>query len=1089
MRFFSLQIFFVAATLILAAGNAFSSVSNEVQYLSGTGRDDTVPWDFRVSGGRNSGVWTTIPVPSCWETKGFGSYGYGWSSTNEYGEYRKTFDVPAEWAGKRIFLVFEGSMTDTITRVNGTPAGREPGSEVETLHQGSFYEFSYDITDNLNFGASNLLEVTVKKNSDNASVNNAERLADFWLFGGIFRPVYLEARPAQNIERVAVDAKADGQITVDAFLGGIDTADTMAARVTDMNDVPLGSEFTQSVASGATSAVLSAALPTPNPWSPEFPNLYKLVVELRDGATVLHSRTETIGFRTIGFVAESGFTLNGKKILMRGVNRHEFWPTDGRTSSRAQSIADIELMKSMNMNAVRMSHYPPAKHFLEECDRLGLLVINELAGWQGNYDDTLAPVLVREMVIRDVNHPSIFAWANGNEGGFNRTVDDDYGLWDPQGRLVLHPANWPQEITSGVRTHHYAHYNVFMDYLGAGKPVYMPTEIQHAVFDGGGGAGLADHWNAMRDAPNGGGMFIWALLDEGVVRDDRDGMVDAANEAAPDGIVGPYREKEASYYSVKALWSTVQFTAPDPATFSGSLAVENRFDFTNLNQCAFSWQLGWFPDPADPNAVQDTGFVVGASGGPFAGPAIAPGASGSLDLGLPESLTRYDALRVTAKDPYGMEIYTWTWPLRDTAQIRDRLVKVAAPAPASLVPSVSGDVLSVSNGTRVWQFDLATGRLNGVSVAGQAVSLSNGPRPVSGAWTTTSVTHGFDGSDYLVTMNDVTSASNGFQWRLQPNGWLTLKYRYTLTGEQTWLGVTFDYPEDKVTDMRWLGQGPYRVWKNRLEGQEVGVYHKTVNDAIAGYRWSGFPEFQGYHAQLHWAQLGTSELPITVTTGTPDLFLRVLTPPLPPTWVSTRASVFPSFPEGNISLLHGIGAIGNKFAEPTEIDIGPSSAPNIATGLYEGEAAFYFGALPQPGTDRDDNSLSDTWELHHFNTLGQDPLSDLSGDGWPLLFDNAFDLSPWEYARTSPRFPAFDFGSDSNPSFSFQVPEQRWNEFRYLPEMSEDLQTWFDEETHPEYFQSASSLFDDEREVLVEPGSGWPGDSHTVFLRLRITRK
>lgn len=156
-------------------------------------------------------------------------------------------------------------MTDTITRVNGTPAGREPGSEEETIHQCSFYEFSYDVTDNLNFGACNLLEVTVKKDSDNASVNEAERLADYWLFGGIFRPVYLEVRPVQNIDRVAVDAKADGQITVDAYLSGIDIASTVAARVTDMNDVALGSEFTQSVASGATSAVLSAAFPSREP--------------------------------------------------------------------------------------------------------------------------------------------------------------------------------------------------------------------------------------------------------------------------------------------------------------------------------------------------------------------------------------------------------------------------------------------------------------------------------------------------------------------------------------------------------------------------------------------------------------------------------------------------------------------------------------------------------------------------------------------------------------------------------------------------------------------------------------------------------
>ena len=114
---------FAAAALIVTQGIS-ASVTNEVQYLSGTDKDNTVPWEFRVSAGRKAGVWTTIPVPSCWDTKGFGSYEYGWDSTKEFGEYRTTFDVPAEWAGnKRVFLVFEGSMTDTEARINGLPAG------------------------------------------------------------------------------------------------------------------------------------------------------------------------------------------------------------------------------------------------------------------------------------------------------------------------------------------------------------------------------------------------------------------------------------------------------------------------------------------------------------------------------------------------------------------------------------------------------------------------------------------------------------------------------------------------------------------------------------------------------------------------------------------------------------------------------------------------------------------------------------------------------------------------------------------------------------------------------------------------------
>jgi hypothetical protein len=980
-----------------------------------------------------------------------------------------------------------GTATDLYSPVgDGVSSGTQTVSAT-VVHQGGFYEFSHDVTDKLNFGASNLLDVTVRKVSANATVNDAERKADYWTFGGIYRPVYLEARPITHIERVAVDAKADGQISVHSLLSGVTSPLIVAARVTDLNDVALGTEFTQAVAAGATSTVLSAALPTPQPWSPEFPNLYKLIVEVRDGATVLHSRTETIGFRTIGFVPNSGFTLNGKKIVMRGVNRHDFWPTDGRTTSRAVSIADIELMKSMNMNAVRMSHYPPSKHFLEECDRLGLLVIDELAGWQAPaYDDNIAPGLVREMVIRDVNHPCIFVWANGNEGGSNATVDDDFALWDPQNRRMLHPANWGSELTGGVRTHHYATYDTFLSYLGAGRPVFMPTEIQHALFDGGGGAGLADHWNAMRVAPNAGGMFIWSFADEGIVRDDQGGAVSVSGADAADGIVGPYREKEASYYSVKALWSPVQITAPNPATFSGSLAVENRFDFTHLNQCTFHWDLGWFPDPADSTAAQNTGFIVGASSTNFAGPSIAPGTSGTLALGLPANLASFDALRVSAKDPSGKEIYTWTWPLHSVSQVRDRLVKVAAPVTASLIPSVIGNELSVTNGTRVWQFNLTTGRLNGVTVSGQPVSLSNGPRPVTGTWTTSGVTHGFDGADYLVTMNNVTSATDGFQWRIKPDDWVKLKYRYTLTGAQKWLGITFDYPEANVTNMRWLGQGPYRVWKNRLEGQEIGVNYKAANNTVNGTQW-GFPEFRGYHGQLYWAQLGTTQQPITLTTGTSNLYLRVLTPTLTPpnfTWIG---SVTPAFPAGNLSLLHAINAVGTKFESPGATTTGPSSADTIATGLYEGEADFFFGELPDPGVDRDANSLGDSWELQNFNTLGNDPAADPDGDSLKLLLENAFDLSPTLPDANSPRLP--HAGTGSPASMIYSVPLTRLNEFSFVPEISDSLEEWFDAVAHPNYFQMGTSDVPGERQFTLEHGPAWPGDTDALFQRLRIERK
>jgi beta-galactosidase/beta-glucuronidase len=206
------------ALLVYVAPGSLQAQDTETIYLSGTGFDHTVEWDFFCTAGMNSGQWTRIEVPSCWEQQGFGQYNYGHvpfeRRLKEEGHYRHFFHVEESWKGKQVKLVFEGVMTDARVLINGKEAG--------PVHQGAFYPFSFDISSLVQYGKQNSLEVFVKKFSDNPSVNEAERKADYWIFGGIFRPVLLEIRPPAHITRVAVDAAADGLFTSDVFLEGID---------------------------------------------------------------------------------------------------------------------------------------------------------------------------------------------------------------------------------------------------------------------------------------------------------------------------------------------------------------------------------------------------------------------------------------------------------------------------------------------------------------------------------------------------------------------------------------------------------------------------------------------------------------------------------------------------------------------------------------------------------------------------------------------------------------------------------------------------------------------------------------------------
>jgi hypothetical protein len=294
---------FFASLILLAAVLSASAVETETLYLSGRGSDDAVAWDFYCTKGRNSGVWTKIPVPSCWELQGFGAYEYGVmirpseSQPNrppladEQGRYRHEFTVPAAWRGRVVRLVFEGVMTDTEVKVNGRSAG--------PVHQGGFYRFHHDITHLLRFDGPNLLEVTVSKRSANDSVNRAERYADYWNFGGIFRPVRLEALPAQFIDRVAIDAKADGSFTADVFLGGTQPDGGLTLQLKTLDGRPFGAPVQQGFRAGATQLKITAAAREPATWSAETPALYLAEFTLETSASVptAHTFTQRFGFR------------------------------------------------------------------------------------------------------------------------------------------------------------------------------------------------------------------------------------------------------------------------------------------------------------------------------------------------------------------------------------------------------------------------------------------------------------------------------------------------------------------------------------------------------------------------------------------------------------------------------------------------------------------------------------------------------------------------------------------------------------------------------------------------------------------------
>lgn len=940
------------STLALATTLAAQNLpQTERQYLSGHGCDDMVEWDFFCTDGRNSGKWTKIGVPSCWELQGFGTYQYGITFygkafpegiADEKGMYKYEFEVPEKFRGQQVNLVFEASMTDTEVKVNG----RKVGSK----HQGAFYRFSYNVTDFLRYGKKNLLEVTVSKESENASVNLAERRADYWNFGGIFRPVFLEVKPAVNLRHIAIDAQMDGSFRANCYTNISNDGMSVRAQISDSKGKKL-TETTVPVKAGGDWTSIQLNVSNPALWTAETPNLYKAHFSLLDkNGKVLHNETETFGFRTIEVRESDGLYVNGVRINVRGVNRHSFRPESGRTLSKAKNIEDVLLMKDMNMNSVRLSHYPADPEFLEACDSLGLYVMDELGGWHGKYDTPTGVRLIEGMIERDVNHPSIIWWSNGNEKGWNTELDGEFHKYDPQKRPVIHP----QGNFSGFETMHYRSYGESQNYMRLPE-IFMPTEFLHGLYDGGHGAGLYDYWEMMRKHPRCIGGFLWVLADEGVKRVDMDGFIDNQGNFGADGIVGPHHEKEGSYYTIKQLWSPVQImdTSID-RQFDGKLSVENRYDYLNLNTCRFLWKQVKFPLATDvPNAgtkVVKQGEVQGSD--------IAAHSAGILDLKttiLPDA----DVLFVTAVDKYSHELWRWTFPIDKLNQVKEEL----SPLSGKATYTETDNDLTVKANNHTFVFSKKDGQLKGVSVNNRKISFANGPRfigarradrsldqfynhddekakekdrtysefPDAAVFTKLDVRE--DGGNLIITANYKLGNLDKAQWTINPSGIVTLDYTYNFSGVVDLMGICFDYPEEQVISKRWLGAGPYRVWQNRIHGTQYDIWENDYNDPIPGETFT-YPEFKGYFGDVSWMNIRTKEGTISLTNETPDTYIGIYQPR------DGRDRLLYTLPESGISVLNVIPPVRNKV-NSTDL-CGPSSQPKWVNGPQTGRIVFRF---------------------------------------------------------------------------------------------------------------------------------------------------
>lgn len=931
----------LSISTVLAAG-LISGVFAERIYLSGTGPSDAVEWDFKCSNGRKSGEWAKIPVPSNWEQHGFGDYDYGHvrpaDKHDETGTYRVKFHAPKEWKNKVVRLVFEGSMTDTSVKLNGKPIG--------TMNQGGYNQFHILLTDTgrygqhaFEIGKENELEILVAKTSANASLEHAERKADYWVFGGIYRPVYLEVLPKAFINRVAIDADAGGQFRMDVFpqvhlprdKSGGDHVDEIIAQIESLDGEPVGKPMSAELMGGGVARVrLAAQLKKPKRWSPEFPNLYQVRISMKLSGKTLHEKVERFGFRTLELRPGDGFYLNGKKLRYRGVNRNGFRPDTARALDSEDAWEDARAIKAMNANAVRC-HLPPSKAFMEACDELGLLFVVERTNWQRPVADaSVSRELVYNLVTQLHNHPSLAIWANGNESGFNHEVDDLFAVMDLQERPVIHP--WAP--FGGVDTKHYVGYDDLKTRLESNGNVLLTTEFLHGLFDGGHGAGLDDYWELMRKHPLSAGGFLWCWADAAVERTDQNGKLDTDGNHSADGIVGPYGEKEGSYYAIREIWSPIQIPLDElPHDFNGTLPVENRFDGTSLDQCGFHWRLVKVSDPLSENAETKV-FAKGA----LKAPSVKPGQTGELRIPLSNGWKDCTALELIAVAPDGRVIMHWSWAInRSPAGVGNHSDKPK---------QVAGKPFDVQLGNVLWSFSPDSGLLVSCSKDGKDLGFGKGPLLYAGDGEK-SLTFSSDWKSKVIKKGDtvVIESSDGkgneFSWTLSPGGKAALDYSFAkIEKELTYCAVGFDLDEDQVASKRWLGDGAFRVWANRRKGGRYGLWENETNDGITGVNFI-YPEFKGVFGNVDWMRIDMkcgARIVLETQSGSAVGVLR------PKNAVGDKKSGprtatwdYPT--SGGLFLFHKVPAVGTKFKKASAL--GAQSGPERIDGPVMGTVVIH----------------------------------------------------------------------------------------------------------------------------------------------------
>jgi hypothetical protein len=671
------------------------------------------------------------------------------------------------------------------------------------------------------------------------------------------------------IERVTIDAKASGDFSMQVFSKGIQPNETIQMVVLDPTGKPLGDPAQVTAADNAEIKKQFTMIRT---WNPENPHLYQIVLTLKDASgQVLYTFTKKFGFRTVESKPD-GIYVNGVKVIFKGINRRSADLGNYRTSEEAY-LADINTMKDLNMNAVRLSYYPVDPLYFDLCDSIGLFVIDELPGAE-------AKKMVKDIVFSGLNHPSVVCWSTGPELSASKDLDKEFASYDVQNRYVFHPLN--KEKKGGD-------FNTVANSILYGTEAFTPVEIGNGIFNGGRAAGLDEFWTEQSKSNKFSGSFLATYRDE-------NGIESAS------GFDPKSKEKWASYYAIKEIWAPLAFNINSlPATWNGIITVENKFLYTNLNRLKFNWKLVLFP-----KATQKTLEPLVVEQGTLPSPYTGPGEKSDLKFAFQNQFTVCDALMLTVTDARDKEVYTWTFQIRKPEDVVKTSPEVASIS--TIMRTEDSEFLSLVCDGINYIFDKKNGNITKVYVGKRDLPFT-GPflAGIHNGYAMADFKHLVKDNVHTVEVTYKGENTLWVRWTFHTGDLPRMEYQYSMKPVGEYTGITFKYPEEKITGMKWMGRGPFQVWKNRQKGQQIGVWersNKGTNNA----------EFKGWHADIYWVQFQTNMGNFTLYTDQPNTYLQMFSPLKQGALLNEFATA--PFPDnGNIGFMNQISGLSTKPAE------------------------------------------------------------------------------------------------------------------------------------------------------------------------------